>query len=464
MFRRIALLIACVAATQAHADDTPSPRPTATVVYAGVEASTLAAGRAATLVELLTEGRVEPETPLQIDDLFAAGELGIHGAEDWEVCLGPPISPEAYAAQVEDLYGATTRLEDTSSRIHALEAAQTCLTGPAVPVDLSRVPFLEAVTAFGTGDVEGARAAFADVFVVNPDHTWDPEYPPDAQLLFANAGTRVLRRGLAHIRLVAPAGAELWVDGRTARLEEPAPVPPGRHLVQLRTAPEQPLLSVAVVVQPRETAAVLVRAALDKEAPQEGIAAINAALGETRSPTIDWYLQLWPTLAVWSWDERAAVLQPVEITAAIQAAITEDGEAVARRQQRLARALPALIGAGVAMTVAGTVLAGVGGGRASSMAADAEEDLPFVHPDDPAPTAQQQANTDAFENARTAAGIGVGLIALGGASLAVTIPWKVRLDRAPRVTDVTVSAVVWPPGEGPPATSPGGFGVQVTFR
>lgn len=457
------LLVACALAGQARAEEAAPPAAAPMVVYTGVEASPVAAKQATTLVELLTDGAMVPTAPIHVDVLFPGGQLGVVGAGARETCQGPPVSADAYTATVEALYKATTHLEDTTGQADALRASQSCLTEPANPGDLARVPFLEGVTAYGDGDVEAAQAAFADVFVIDPQYAWDPEYPPDAQLAFANAGTGVLRLGLTGIQVVAPAGAEVWIDGHPSSLDEAAHVIPGRHLVQLRAGAGQALVSVIVFAPAEETTVVLSGTGLDaEEGPAEGLTAINAALVAAGTPAVDWYVQLWPTVAAWSWDAEAGVVQEQEVPATAAAAVFGSGETLAEQRQRKARVLPAVIGVGVGTIVAGAVIAGASGRKAAGMAADAESGMPFAHPDDGAPTDQQQGNTDAFNSARATAGVGVGLMVAGGVALAISIPMKLKLDRANRQTDVTIAAILEPPAPG--SDVPGGFGFRVSFR
>jgi hypothetical protein len=457
------LLVACALAGYARADEEAQPPRERVVVYTGVEASTIAAQQATTLVELLTDGATVPEAPIHIDALFPDGQLGVVGAETWESCQGAALSAEAYGAMVEALYKATTHLEDTTGQADALLASQACLTEPAATADLARVPFLEGVTAYGDGDVDAAQAAFADVFVIEPQYAWDPEYPPDAQLAFANAGTGVLRLGLTGIQVVAPAGAEVWIDGHSAGLDEPAHVIPGRHLVQLRPAADQPLLSAVVVAPADATTVVLSGVGLGApEGPVEGLTAINAALVGADAPAVGWFVQLWPTVAAWSWDASAGVVQEEEVPPTAAAAVFGAGETLTEQRERKSRFLPAVIGVGVGTLVAGAVIAGASGRKAAGMAADAEAGMPFAHPDDDDPTDEQQANTDAFNSARGTAGVGVGLMAAGGVALAISIPLKIKLDRANQPTDVTVAAVLEPPAPG--SDVPCGFGLRVSFR
>ncbi len=457
------LLLAYAIASHARAQEDAPPTPAPVVVYTGVDASPIAAKQATTLVELLTDGATVPDAPVHIDTLFPDGQLGVVGAEAWESCHGPAVSAEDFGARVEALYKATTHLEDTAGQADALRAAQACLTEPAATSDLARVPFLEGVTAYGDGDVEAAQAAFADVFVIDPKYSWDPEYPPDAQLAFANAGTGVLRLGLTGIQVVAPAGAEVWIDGHPSGLDEPAHVIPGRHLVQLRAAPDQTLVSAVVVAPADATTVVLSGSGLaGDEGPAEGLTGINAALVAADEPAIDWFVQLWPTVAAWSWDAEAGAVQAREVPPTAAAAVFGKGETLADQRQRKSRVLPAVIGVGVGTIVAGAVIAGASGRKAAGMAADAENGMPFAHPDDDDPTDEQRANTDAFNSARGTAGVGFGLMVAGGVALAISIPMKLKLDRANRQTDVTVAAVLEPPAPG--SDVPGGFGFRVSFR
>ncbi len=446
----------------AEVGEQEATEPSLVVVYTGVEPSPVAAGQAGSLVEILTGGRTPVATPLHREEVFPGDNLEVYGAEH-QLCEGPPWTGATYRDRVYRLYQATTQLEDTTGQADKLRDSQACLTDPADTAELARVPFLAGVTAFGDGDKEAAQAAFADVFTIDPDYEWDPEYPPDAQLAFANAGTSVMRKGFTTLQVVAPTGALLWIDGRQSNAAAPIQVIPGRHLVQVRSSADRPIRGVVVDVPVGDTAMVLSPAGLGAEAgPELGLTAINGARQAAGAPTIDWFVQLWPTLAAWSWDTEDAALVTENVPPSAAATVFGTGPSLEEKRARSDRAVPVVVGAGVAMVVAGAVLTGAGGNKADGIAGQVEDGLPFAHPDDPAPTDEQQANTDAFNRARTTAGVGVGLMAAGGVALGITIPLKIRMDRANRDADVSVSAVLEPPLPGQQA--PAGFGLRVTIR
>jgi len=464
------LVVSCAVGGVAWANETGDEvaideqvQPAVTVLYTGVDASPIAAGQATALVGLLSGSSTPPATALHVEETFPGFELQVFDTGPHQTCQATPLTVGTYRDRVEALYQATTQLEDTDDRATSLKVSQACLAEPADPTELARVPFLQGVTAFSDGDGDAAEAAFAEVFVIDPDYEWDPEYPPDAQLAFANAGTEVMRLGMAQLAVLALPGAELWIDGRSADPLRPIQVIPGRHLVQLRTATNQPIRGVVVEVPADDGAQIISPATLgDPSGPDVGLAALNTAREIAGEPTIDWFVQLWPTLTAYSWDKTTASVNAVSIPPSVAATVFGTGPSLADSNERRARALPVVVGVGASMVVAGAVLAAVGGNEAQGIASNVEAGMPFVHPDDTAPTAEQQANTNAFNRARNAAGVGVGMMAAGSVALAITIPMKIKLERGRREADVAVSAVIGPPQSG--HDLPSGFGIRVTIR
>jgi hypothetical protein len=468
----VLLLVSCALVGPARADEEAIPaepieeaaaEPSLTVVYSGVDPGPVAAGQAGALVEILTGGKGTVATPIHHEEMFPGGGIEVHGAPVHQLCEGPPVTAATYRDRVYRLYQATTQLQDTTGQADKLKANQACLTDAADPAELARVPFLQGVTAFGDGDTEAAQAAFTEVFVIDPDYAWDPEYPPDAQLAFANAGTAAMRLGFTDLRVEAPLGAQLLIDGRPSSPTGALQVIPGRHLVQLRAAADQPMRGAVIDVPAEGGALVLSLAGLDSaDGPQASMSAINGARQDTDAETIDWFVQLWPTLAAWTWDPQTRTVGTENVPPSAAATVFGTGPTLADKRARKSRTVPIVMGAGAALVVAGAVITGASSNKANGITSQVEEGLPFVHPDDAAPTDEQQANAEAFNRARTTAGVGVGLMAAGGVALGITIPLKIRLDRAEKEADVSVSAMFDAPLPGEQA--PSGFGLRVTIR
>lgn len=190
-----------------------------------------------------------------------SGGMVVYGA-DALPCLGGRVTPDLYAAQLQSLYDQTVAMEETRSLFEVVRQAQACLTAVVSPADLARPSFLEGVTAYSDGRTEDALVAFERVFVVDPDHAWDDEYPPPAQHLFIDGEAAALRRARAALKVVVPQGGAAWVDGAAYPGEEIELVS-GEHLVQVQPATSGPILTTLLQLEPR--ARVLVTVPFDPD-------------------------------------------------------------------------------------------------------------------------------------------------------------------------------------------------------
>ncbi len=176
-------------------------------------------------------------------------------------CLGEPLSAELYAAELQRLYEQTVAMAESEIQFQQVRRAQACLTAVVPAADLARPSFLDGATAFSDGRLDDALAAFEEVFVVDPQHAWDDEYPPPAQHSFIDASASALRRPRATVRVMAPAGGEAWLDG-VAMTGEDLEIVAGRHLVQVRPAEDLPIRSLLLEIEGASRVLVTVPAAL----------------------------------------------------------------------------------------------------------------------------------------------------------------------------------------------------------
>ena len=422
------------------------------VLYGGVEPGEEAAVQAARLAGLLATPGGQQLAVTHLDENVPAGDLIAAGTEESRSCAGDPVSADAYRASLDDLYLATTELRDTAPLIETTEASVPCLSEPVAPTDLARLPFLLGVVAHCDGDKEAATSAFERVFALDSSYEWNPEYPPDAQLCFANAGISMMRAERVPLRLVLPDGASAWVDGQPLEQGLEVQVVPGEHLVQVQAGVNGPLHGLVVGVA-QEGATVLSRAVLDPTSPNF-TTAIELLLASAEPPELVVWLA--PELAAWERDADTGQFRPRSIPPRADAVVF--GEPETGKPSRSA-ALPVLLGAGGATALAGALIAAFSGRDMSAIRADAEAgELPFAHPDDPDPTDQQLANKADFDRARTGVGVGVGLAAMGGAAMVISIPVGIQQSKH----RVSVAAAVDAPQDG--STSPEGFHLVLTIR
>ncbi len=197
-------------------------------------------------------------------DGTSSGGMVVYGA-DALPCLGDPVMPDLYQAQLRSLYDQTVAMEETRSLFEVVRQAQACLTDVVSPADLARPSFLEGVTAFSDGRDEDALAAFEQVFVTDPAHVWDDEYPPPAQHAFIDGEAAALRRSRAALKVVVPAGGAAWIDG-VEFAGDSVEVIAGTHLVQVRSSEGGAVRTVRLQVDPN--ARVLVTVPFDPDSDQ----------------------------------------------------------------------------------------------------------------------------------------------------------------------------------------------------
>ena len=133
--------------------------------------------------------------------------------------------------QMTDLeYGeAQVLLEDLDGRL--------CGADQPLPADMvSRVPYLLGVVLAYRGEPDRARDHFTRAVEREPELSWDNDFPPDPQQLFLSAATEAVRGKSASFTLdPAATPAEVWIDGKPLPASgAPATLLGRRHLLQIR--------------------------------------------------------------------------------------------------------------------------------------------------------------------------------------------------------------------------------------
>jgi len=341
-------------------------------------------------------------------------------------CGGSPISASAYRATLEQLYQDTLVVEESELQFQELLDSAACLAEPVDPWDLARVHFLQAMGAWSDGEMEAASRAFERVFVVDPEHAWDPDYPPPAQHLFIDAAAAVGRLGRAQLTVLVPAGLELRIDGRPQAATGAAVVlAPGRHLVQVRDLEGGVTRTVSLSLAAGEGAVVLDARGLERGfAPAGALASSGAPLLREAADAgggAVYLVSLAPEIAVWSLPSGQQTLATVVVPPSARSAV----RGLARPRSagpKADPALPILLASGAGLAAAGAIVVGIQSGelRQFNGAVEAGDIAPFPMPDDPDPSSYEHYRE--WERITQTVSAGYGLLAAGGTLLVVAIP------------------------------------------
>jgi len=432
------------------------------VAYLGPEEAD-AAARVVEALMLLSPPVSLDEAPVPLGEMLPPGQLAAVGVEASTSCAGEPATALTYQALVDELYRRSMNLEDTAPVEADIRAAQACLSEPLPPAALAKAAFLTANIRFGEGRLEEADAAFREVFVLDGSFPWDDDYPPEAQVRFAQAMTAVAAGARATVDVVAVDASSLWIDG-TPREPGSGPfdLPAGRHVVQLTGAAG--VRAVVVELAEGDAGLVVDPAALDPDAGAfetrlgGAVAAMQAAETAGRGMAPDYVVVLAATPSILAWSPDAGSLQAIKLPRRALAALSG---APAKPERRGPGAGPVLIGAGLGAALLGGVLTGVSAGRMDDITEAVEAgEMSYAHPLDPEPTETQIANRQTFLKARNGAGIGTGLMIAGGVTAAIGIPVSILGKREATVG----TTLLWAPaaGDAPPALD--GFAITLSVR
>lgn len=470
-----ALAFAIVGSGLAHAADSPS-RP---VLYAGMPPGPEASAAVAAALADLESPIALDEPPTHVADLFPSPNVALLGASDVSACSGDRVDGEAFRAGLAELQRAIRALEDVTPRVDALRAMQVCLAEPVAPAELARVELLAGVVAHSDNDTSAAMDAFAQVFAYDPAHPWDPEFPPDPQIQFANAATSVAQAPRVRLSAVVPLGTSVWVDGRrVASPSDSLELPPGRHLVHTRILGEPATTALAFSVGGTGGEVVLVSpGAFRGEAALEGglVASVERVLrgleqeGTSRSP--GHLVVLSPEPTVWAWDAdsrtlviapRATVDEPMEPSVAPVDTDTPPPRPVDRGASP---AGPILFAAGLGLAAGGGVMAYLSDRELDRLETSVGEGTPFPGEGETCDDVKGEARENCldWERATDRLYVGYGLLAGGGALVAVSIPVGIGTAVNRRKALLTLRFQGAPPGIGDDGSPIRGVHVSFTL-
>ncbi len=434
------------------------PARGAEVIYLGQPAGTAAAGQAlVTLAGYAAD--VDTAAPRHLLEVFPPGVAAPLGASDEQRCNGQPLDGAGYRASLDDAYQATMDLEDSRPTLAAIRASQACLTEVVDPDELAYPFFLEGVLEVSDGNADAAHEAFRSVFAIHLDYAWDSTYPPDAHDGFSRALADVARGTRVRVTSELGEGTEVWVDGAAldgGALETVA----GRHVLQIRPGPGEPLRSGIIVVEgdvrvvdPGELG---LGGALTAEQLPAALADVEGLL-RTRGPDADetFVVDAGESPAAWFWDVDGARLDP------LSRALAGGGRSRGGKGAPPKALAPVLAGVGGGLVLAGGLIAGLGWDdlRSFNASVEAGELGAFPGPDHPDPDSVELYGT--WQRKVRTVDAGLALLAGGGVTLAVALP--VGLAARDRGRQVTLATRIQPALD--PA-SPGieGFSFTLSVR
>ncbi len=242
---------------------------------------------------------------------------------------------------------------------------------------------------------------------------------------------------------IAP-GMELWIDGfEQAGMAAPLPLRPGRHLIHVGD-PASGYAAVEVDLEPGAEAVLVTGQVLtqpDILARHEQLVFELVAVEVAARELSEAYVIQLPD-RIWRVDPYEGTLVPVEAPAGVVV-----GRDRAPDRARVHPIGPVLTAIGAALAVGGGVLAGVERKQALALHGELEAWTAAAGP--------YQATLDSFESHRSASYAGWGLLAGGGACIAVGIPLTLKLRRPVEVT-AAISTSRGPDGHG--------WGFQLIFQ
>jgi hypothetical protein len=420
-------LIICLAGSPAAAEQADPGE--VRVVYCGEPASPEAAGRVAAALSLLKPSVSLTSPPAHLGQVVPPDSVAALGARETAPCIQDPLDSTAYWDSLEKLLQATMALEDTRPLVHQIRQSQACLTEPVEARALAKVAYLEGVYLFDDGQREAARAAFVEVLTIEHGYEWDDDYSPNVYEAFLAALEEVTRMQKARLRVVAPAGTQVWIDGATVDApRDGVRLTPGRHLVQLRSTSGAPIDGRIVILDEGADTLIIDPATLsptgaaDTDFLDAAQVLFDHLSTSAPDPAPTMLVSLAPEPAVWSWGPATKALTPLEMPSSAVAAAR--GQAVKPAGARLQGPHPVtaiLLASGAGLLAAGGIMAGVNGAKVHQIEEDVDAgDHPFPEEDDP--DKEADANYQEWLQLTNTAYAGFGLLAAGGTILVVSIP------------------------------------------
>jgi len=466
-----------LASGSARADD---GIPAVRALYVGAEPGAEAADRAAAVLAGLEQPLRLAEPAVHLAEFLPSDGFVTLGLQRPRECAEAAWSTERWQTGLAVLRDALRSVGETGPIADQLDAAWPCLEEVVAAGELAETAFVRGLVAASEGDEEGALGAFAGVFAVDPEHAWNPDFPPTAQLLFARAGAEALAETPATLAVIGPPGAALWLDGRPLASGEPAELVPGRHLLQLRAAGTGEVRGLALEVPAGGRGTVVLPGAWsDGAAPAGGFVGavglvLAGLLAEEGPEPPRCLVVLGAQAAAWCREEGRAELVEQPLAPALPPELVE-----ATTKRRLPNpAGPILFGVGLGLAGAGGIVFADNWPKLNELNDDVEAGrTPW--PDEGVSceeaTGAAERNCERFAELRDRVYASYGLMGGGGAMALIAIPIGVATLGRPQQVSLSFGLRLGP-GEqggwiglsvsplGPPGPAPSGPGPGSTRR
>lgn len=415
-------------------------------VYTGAEPSALASADVAALLARMDPPVSLAAPPAHLSSLLDAADLRIVGGARATYCEARPLDPGSLDDKLTTIQHLLdeVRLEEADLLLAQLAEVHACYPLRPGSLALAHESFLAGILAFYRDDAASVRSHFRAALARNPDLPWDDNYPPSAQQWFAEALLEVLREESSTLALDLPPGKEVWIDGTAQETgNSTITTRPGLHLVHVGTAADG-YSSVEVSLESAATATLVTGEALGRPDALSGDAGLVVQLitGEIAGRGLsEAYVVRLPG-EVWSVDPHEGALVPMEAPPGVVVTVDDP-----RKRSKVHPLGPVLMAAGAALAVGGGVMAGLEREQAMALHGAIEG----LTEDD----GSLNSMLTSFERHRSASYAGWGLLAGGGACVAVGIPLTLQLRRPVEVT-VGVAAEM--------GDAPGFWGLQLSVQ
>lgn len=377
-------------------------------------------------------------TPL-VDGLF-------DGVSSWPVGSAPTACAQTTTIKLETSLARAERALEEIEFEQAVEALAwidgqlACVGGEVSPTSLGRASLMLGYLRHLTGDLEGAKQAFAQAAVFDPDVVWEANFSPQAQPAFNAAVLEALRTRDAHLRSTDGS----WTLADVALDGEPLPtlgaVRPGEHQLALRRSdgswlrlaielPEARTLRIAPVTE------LVTR--LDEDEFQAALAHALAARLESSGAEDAWVVDLTEGRIFRFWRD-GQTLEEVEVRVARVKRPPRATDPGAKQGRKPPVAGPLLTLGGA---VCGAVGLGIGIER-RELALEIYEQV-VAHND------QYDRHREGYETVTGEMTAAFVFAAVGGAALAVGVPtWIVQARGGKRTVALSASFGPGPGGVG----------------
>jgi hypothetical protein len=380
-----------------------------------------------------------------VDEVGSLADALFAGAPLWPVavavqrCRGAaPVKLETALARAERAL-VEIEFEAAVEALAPLDGQLACVDGAVSPTSLGRASLLLGYLRHLSGEVDGARGAFAQAAVFDPDVVWEANFSPQAQPIFNAAVLEALRTRDAHVRGADGSWSMEGVALDGAPLPQLGAVRPGIHQLAFERRDGSWLRLEIELAEARTLRLLSVDDLVERVNDADVVETLVTALAEQleeRDAGEAWVVDLD--------SERTYRFRASEGTLAVVEAPRKVRKPPVPPGQRAPRSVPV---AGPVMVIGGAAVGAVGLG----LGIDRRELALQIYEQVAAHNDQYERHRQEYEEATREMTASFVVAAIGGAVLAIGVPtWIVQAGGSRR--SVALSATVGPG----PGACPGG--------